>query len=69
MDDASCCSGVPRSCSSWVLVAASVRSTVILVDHLVPGAPQTALAGYLLASGGDTGTITPPRPTRITPGG
>ena len=35
-----------------LLVAASMWSTVILIDHLVHGAPQTASAGFLLASAG-----------------
>ncbi len=34
-----------------LLVAAALWATVILIDHLVNGAPQTNSAGYLLASG------------------
>jgi uncharacterized membrane protein len=34
-----------------LLVAASLWATVILIDHLINGAPQTNSAGFLLASG------------------
>jgi uncharacterized membrane protein len=35
-----------------LLVAASLWTTVILIEHLINGAPQTNSAGFLLASGG-----------------
>lgn len=34
-----------------LLVAAALWATVILIDHLIHGAPQTNSAGFLLASG------------------
>jgi hypothetical protein len=34
-----------------LLVAAALWATVILIDHLINGAPQTNSAGFLLASG------------------
>jgi uncharacterized membrane protein len=35
-----------------LLVAAALWATVILIDHLINGAPETSSAGYLLASAG-----------------